>query len=130
MGEKPADGNPLTEGLQRYFATVMEGLRLRGELLSIEWQEEKRRLFGVVLGATVAALAVAMTVASVNVLVLIVFWPQRVLIAAIFVALYALIAIVVGLVVRSRLSHRRKPFQATFEELQKDRDRFLSGGRG
>jgi len=129
MGEKPADGNPLTQGLQRYFATVLEGLRLRGELLSIEWQEEKRRLFGVVLAATVAALAVAMTVASINVLVLIVFWPQRVTIAAIFVVLYALIAIVVGLVVRSMLRNRRKPFQATFEELKKDRDRFLSGGR-
>jgi uncharacterized membrane protein YqjE len=44
-----------------------------------------------------------------------------------FGVFYALVALFVGLSVRRRVRSGEKPFQATFEELRKDRERMLSG---
>ena len=120
---------PLTEGVQRYAATLLKGLRYRGELLSVEWQEEKRRLFQVVLSAVFAALSATLALASVNVLLLLVFWDTyRVEVTVAFAVLYAVLALVLALIVRRRVRLAEKPFQATFEELRRDGERFVPRG--
>lgn len=121
-------GAPPTPGVQRYVATLLEGVKYRGELMSLEWQEEKRRLFQVVLSAVLAALSTAIALASLNVVLLMIFWEtHRLEVAVGFSVLYALLALIFGLSARRRARLKDKPFQSTFEELRKDGERILSG---
>lgn len=115
------------QGVQRYMATLLQGLKFRGELLSVEWQEEKQRLFRLVLGAVVAAMSASMAVVSINVLILVMFWDSyRMQVVVGFCFFYALLALVVGFSIRRQIREAQVPFQATFDELKKDGERLLS----
>ena len=127
MSSDDTTGAPLGQGVQRYVATILQGLKYRGELLSVEWQEEKQRLLRLVLGAVVAAMSASMAVVSINVLFLVLFWDSyRMQVIVAFCFFYALLALVTGLSIRGQIRDAQVPFQATFEELKKDRERILS----
>ena len=108
--------------LRRTTATFFQGLEYRFDLFSIELQEEKHRLFLLLCLAIAASMAVFMAFLGLNFVILVAFGEEHRLPVAIgLVAFYLLVAIVIGLMVRRKLVSVTNPFEATLEELRKDR---------
>jgi uncharacterized membrane protein YqjE len=119
-----AEGNHRSPGLlgltQRLVSTGLGALQNRGELLTVEWQEERARLTQVLLAAvSFAFLAILGVVLFTTTIVLLFPVEQRVYVMAGFTVLYLIGAVVAWLVLRSLL--RRAPFAESLDQMQKDR---------
>jgi uncharacterized membrane protein YqjE len=127
----PADQGPseFQIAARRVAASVIEGLELRLQLLSLELTEERQRLASVVLAALLLALALFMLFLCGNAALLIVFWDtHRVPVALGLCGLYAVLAAGLGLWIALRRRRRAPPFAATREVLARDH-RGLRGPR-
>jgi uncharacterized membrane protein YqjE len=116
------DESKFADSLKRINAAAWQGLEYRFELLATELHEEKQRLL--ILGALtqVALFAAFMAFLCLNLLVLVVFWDEhRVAAALILAAFYLLVASAGGLYVHRRARNAAHPFSASLEELRKDR---------
>ena len=129
-GSKPLQGHPLGmfDSLKQLLATLAGIAQTRIELLGSEVEEQVARLSAMLLW-TIVSLFLAFTAAVlVGVAVLIAFWDtNRILAAMLLAAGYTLLALISWLRVRALVRGRPHLFQATVEELAKDRDRL--GGR-
>ena len=129
-GSKPLQGHPLGmfDSLKQLLATLAGIAQTRIELLGSEVEEQVARLSAMLLW-TIVSLFLAFTAAVlVGVAVLIAFWDtNRILAAMLLAAGYTLLALISWLRVKALVRGRPHLFQATVEELAKDRDRL--GGR-
>ncbi|HHH38857.1 MAG TPA: hypothetical protein ENK50_04705 [Sedimenticola sp.] len=113
----------LYESFSTLLARLAEGLQLRIELFGVELQVEKQRL--------VATLALAVSTAGVAVsawltghlLVVLVFWEQRVIACAVLLVADLLLAAALALALRRRVKGSSPPFAASLSELRQDRQR-------
>lgn len=127
MNSRDSSGSTFGQGVGHYLGTLLQGAKLRADLMSLEWREEKRRLFQLVLFTILVALLGAMAVASLNLLVLVLFWDDhRLAVTVGFTVLYSTLALAMALIARHRFRSLDLPFQATFEELRKDREHLMS----
>jgi len=116
------DGSKFAESLKRATAVAWQGLGYRFELLAAEFHEDRRRLLVLVALAQVALFAAFMAFLCLNVLVFVIYWDRhRLAVAVILSALYLAVAVAVGASVRWRARALSRPFDATLEELRKDR---------
>ncbi len=106
--------------LGRLGRTAFGALVNRGELLKLEWQEERARLVELLVWAVGLIFFVMMTVVLLTATILLLV-PEdyRVYAAAGFTILYALAAVGAWLAVRSLLDH--EPFSESLAQLKKDR---------
>ena len=129
-GSKPLQGHPpgMFDSLKQLLATLAGIAQTRIELLGTEVEEQVARLSAMLLW-TIVSLFLAFTAAVlVAVAVLVAFWDtDRILAAVLLAAGYALLALISWLRVKALAQGRPHLFQATLEELAKDRDRL--GGR-
>jgi len=129
-GSNPPQGHPLGmfDSLKQLLGTLAGIAQTRIELLGTEVEEQVARLSSMLLW-TIVSLFLAFTAAVlVAVAVLVVFWDtNRILAAVLLAAGFALLALISWLRVRAVARGRPHLFQATLEELAKDRDRL--GGR-
>ena len=125
-GSKPAQGHPtgLFDSLKQLLETLAGIAHTRIELLGTEVEEQVARLSGMLLW-TIVSLFLAFTAAVlIAVAVLVTFWDtNRILAAVLLAAGYAVLALFSWLRVRALARVRPHLFQATLEELAKDRDR-------
>jgi uncharacterized membrane protein YqjE len=100
--------------------TSLGALRNRGELLVLEWQEEKARLTGLLL-LTVGLLFLAIMAMMLLTATVIFIFPEdsRVYAAAGFTVLYLAGAAWVFFSIKSMIKH--EPFSETLNEVKKDR---------
>ncbi|AOJ02809.1 MULTISPECIES: phage holin family protein [Burkholderia] len=111
--------------LRRLLGSAFALLQTRLELVGIELAEEKERLMGVLFLGLAAMMLATMALISLTVLVAIAFWDTyRWQSLAAITALYALGALACGLKARSGLRDAPVVFEATLNELEKDRELF------
>lgn len=125
--ESPRGADDLGATAGRLSASLLEGIQLRLELFALELTEERHRIGAQFVSVLAAALAVVLSVLSLNVLVLVVFWDtHRVAVALATFVFY--VALAVGFAIRYQ-RHRRRgapAFATTLEVLARDR-RSLTG---
>ena len=105
------------------LATAIGIGRTRLELLSVELREELHRTAGLVVWGAVAVLAAGGGVLFAGLAIIFAFWDTHRLLAAVLVTVaYFVLAVVAGLVIRSRLRTRPPFLQSTLAELARDED--------
>ncbi len=120
MSELPGAG--FLGSVRQLFATLLETLHVRLELLGTELEQEKRRVFSALVLAAVAIVCLALGLVMVSVLVLLIFWDSYRLGAACTLALlYGGGAAYLLLRAKQKLSAPSGLFEHSLAELQRDR---------
>lgn len=103
----------------RLLRTGLGALRNRGELLAVEWQEEKARLTELLVWTLGLVFLGLMALIMLTATVILLFPAHlRVYAAGGFMLLYLLGTLVVWLTLKSLL--KREPFEATLAQAKKD----------
>ena len=129
-GSKPPQGHPpgMFDSLKQLLGTLVGIAQTRIELLGTEVEEQVARLTSMLLWAIVSMFLAFTTVVLMAVAILVAFWDTNRILAAILLAAgFAVLALISYLRARAVARGRPHLFQATLEELAKDRDRL--GGR-
>lgn len=109
--------------LRQLLGTVVGIVQNRIELLGTEVEEQVARLTSMLLWTIVSLFLAFTTVLLVAVAILVAFWDSnRILVAILLAAGFAVLALVSFLQFRAVARGRPHLFQATLEELAKDRD--------
>lgn len=127
---KPPQGHPvgMFDSLRQLLATLAGVAHTRIELLGTEVEEQVARLTSMLLWAIVSLFLAFTTVVLFAVAILVAFWDtNRILVAVLLAVGFAALALISWLRVRAVARGRPHLFQASLEELAKDRDRL--GGR-
>ena len=125
-----SQGHPLSmfASIRRLIDTLVGIAQTRIELLGSEVEEQVARLTSMLLWAIVALFLAFTTAVLIAVAILIAFWDtNRILVAVLLAAGFALLALISFLRVKAVARRRPALFKATLEELVKDRDRL--GGK-
>src|SRR5438477_10113561 len=119
MGENNHQTPSFATLARKVARTGLGALGNRGELLAVEWQEEKAWLIELLIWA-VGLLFVAIMAMMLLTATIIFLFPEdkRIYVAGGFALLYLLAAIVVGLTIRSLLKH--EPFAESINQIRKD----------
>jgi len=125
-GSKPTQGYPvgMFDSLKQLLATLAGIAHTRIELLGVEVEEQVARLTSMLLWTIVSVFLAFTTLVLMAVAILVAFWDtNRILVAVLLAAGFAVLALISWLRVRAVARGRPHLFQATLEELAKDRDR-------
>jgi len=126
MTDPKASGDPgslgLFDSVKSLLSTLVALAHNRLELLSTELHEEVERVALLVLWGAVALFFAFLSVVFVAVLILVAFWESRVLTASLLAASFFALALVTGLVARHQIAAKPRPFDASLNELAKDRE--------
>lgn len=119
MAFRDSNGPALGDLMGRLGRTGLSLLHNRAELLTVEWQEEKARLFDALVRAIgllfLGLMAVLMLTATI---ILLVPAEYRIYAAAGFALIYAIAAVAVWASLKSRL--KEEPFTESREQVKKD----------
>lgn len=111
---------------RRLGAAFLGLLHSHVELLGIELQEQKARTVSLLLFAGLALVFALLLLVGLSTLVLIVFWDDHRLAAIIGLCVfYALATVFCGVRLKAAVFDESSPFNATLEELAKDRERLM-----
>lgn len=121
MDEEPKQEDGLLSAVSRAVRTLRETVENRVELFLLEAKEDRLKLFEALCLAVVAVVLALMTMALITLTVVVIFWDTHRLLALVAVTLvYGTGATVAFVKLRSRLKNWQS-FQATLEQLEKDR---------
>ncbi|MFC3607073.1 phage holin family protein [Stutzerimonas tarimensis] len=113
---------PSVKRLGSAFAGLMQG---HLELLGIELQEEKARAIKLFLLAGVSLVLGILILVGISAVVVMAFWDNRIAATIILCLLYAIaLGVCLSMVMRI-IKEFTQPFQATLEELARDRERLM-----
>ena len=105
---------------RKIIQTGLGALGNRGELLAVEWQEEKARLVALLLWGLGFLLLGILTIGLLTATVIFLFpLDQRIYVAAGFTILYLVGAVIALVVVKSLL--KLEPFSESITQVKKDR---------
>lgn len=111
----------ISDAVRRIGGTVLDMLQTRLELAAVEIEEESRRLLGYFVLALLALILFGLAMLLVSLAIILVFWDNYRLEAAIGLAiLFGAAAGMIGLKLRSDFSSRPRLLAATVGELNKD----------
>ena len=120
---RPRPGLGLLDSAKALLATLIAVVHNRLELLSTELQEEIERIALMLLWGAAALFFVFLAIAFLALLILIAFWDDhRLLVAALLAALFVVLALVAGFAARKQIAAKPRPFDASLNELAKDRE--------
>jgi uncharacterized membrane protein YqjE len=119
MGEDDHRGPGFATLLRRLAQTGLGALHNRGELLAVEWQQERARRVEFLL-ATVVFIFLALMAAGMLTVLIILLCPEeaRLYVAGGFTLVYLGGAVWTGLFLKSMLD--QKPFSESLNQLKKD----------
>jgi uncharacterized membrane protein YqjE len=127
MADAAPESRGLFESLKTLAATLLAMAHTRLRLLSTDLEEERERLFSVVVAGLVALFCLEVGVVLVTVFVVVSFWDGNRLLALGTLAGLFLLA---GLLALARILYQLKTkprlFNATLAELAKDREQLSS----
>jgi len=116
-------GRGLMASLRRLLATVLEIAHVRLELLAVELEQEKQRVFDALLWAAIAVLLLGMGLTLSTVLLAMLFWEgHRLLALGVLCVLLIGASVVAARLARARLRSAAGMVSATLGELARDRD--------
>lgn len=120
---RPSAGLGLFDSAKALLATLIGIVHNRLELLSTELQEEVRRVALLLLWGAVALFFAFLAIAFAALVILIAFWDDhRLLAAALLAAAFLVLALVAGFAARNQIAAKPRPFDASLDELAKDRE--------
>jgi uncharacterized membrane protein YqjE len=127
LGPEPEEERPgsasLMDSAKRMLATIIALVSTRLELFTTEIEEEIQRAVGIVAWALVALFFGSLTVLMIAFTVIIIFWDDHRILAAVLVtAAFLLATVVFGLLARSRLKAKTRFMATSIEELKRDRE--------
>jgi len=118
-----ASGLGLFDSVKAVLATIVAILHNRLELVSAELQEEVARLALLLLFGAVALFSAFLALAALGLVVLIAFWEEhRLLVAVLLAAWFLILALLAGYAARAQMAAKPRPFDASLNELAKDRE--------
>lgn len=121
MEENSHAENGLLSTVADFFKTAREAAENRVELLIVEWREERLRLISALMLLLVGAVTALMTLVLVTFIIVVIFWEtHRLLVLILLAAIYAGVTVAAFWTLRSR-TRQWKAFDATLEEMKKDR---------
>ena len=127
MEATPQAGAPhsgLLQSLRILLATLLDAVRTRGELLQVEFEEERLRIAGITVFALAAFFFLALAVLLLSLFLILLFWDShRVMVCGLLALAYFLTGIVCALIARQRLRAKSTLFAASLAELAKDGER-------
>lgn len=119
--ERPVSS--LFQSLSNFVATFIAIVHTRIELLTTELQEEVRQVGAILLWAFIAAFATMMGLFLGALAVIFIFWDTHRMAASLaMIALFVLIAVAAGLMLRKKMQEKAPLLDDTLAELAKDRD--------
>ena len=122
-GERPSRSAGLMDSAKRMLATVIALVSTRLELFTTEIEEEIQRAAGILMWGLVALFFGSLTVLMVAFTIIIIFWDDHRILAAVLVTSSFLLAtLIFGLMARSRLKSKARFMGASIEELKRDRE--------
>jgi uncharacterized membrane protein YqjE len=124
-GARRAGG--LMGSLRNLASTLIAVAQTRLQLLANELHAEKLRLARLGLFAAAAVFFLSLGIIMLTLLVIAVFWDSnRLLAIGSFAGIYLLLGIAFGVTVLRRATERTRLFEASLQELSKDRERLSS----
>jgi uncharacterized membrane protein YqjE len=119
----------LFESLRSAAGTGLGFVQTRVQLFGVELEQELLRARSLIIRGVTAVLLVFLAAGFGGTALIVLFWDTHRELAAILVAVFfALLATVAGVLFKSALSLRSRPFDSTLEVLERDRDA-MRGGR-
>jgi uncharacterized membrane protein YqjE len=113
--------NPsLFNSLRSFGAVMLATLCTRFDLATLELEEQAIFAAQLILAGIVSILCLATAFFFLMVLIIVIFWAEKVLCVAIITGVYLLGALIFGLIARNMLEHRPKLLEHTLAELRKD----------
>lgn len=107
--------------LRRLFATLLQVVRLRFELASVEVDEQVAFAANLLIWILVALFCASLGAMFLALAIIVIFWDtHRVLAATGVTAVFLLLALIATRVVQVRLQQRPRFLAATMAELQRD----------
>jgi len=120
MSENNHEGAGLGTLVNRLGRTALGALENRGELLAIEWQEEKAHLIELVVLAVALLFLGMLGMLALSATIIFLFAPEyRIYAAAGFTLLYLAGAVAVFFSMKSLLKH--EPFAESLKQIRKDK---------
>jgi uncharacterized membrane protein YqjE len=113
----------LMDSAKRMLATVIALAHTRLELFTTEIEEEIQRAASILLWGLVALFFGSLTVLMIAFTVIIIFWDDHRILAAVLVTVtFLVMTLVFGLLARSRLKSKARFMAASIDELKRDRE--------
>jgi uncharacterized membrane protein YqjE len=121
-GEETREDRPgLLVSLRSMLATVLELLQTRLELFTTELEEEMHRVATLLLWSIIAIFFGGLFVLMLAVTIVIAFWDEHRLAAAVIMtSIFAIVVLVSGLIVRAKMRAHTRLLSLTLEELRRD----------
>ncbi|MEO7774820.1 MAG: phage holin family protein [Steroidobacteraceae bacterium] len=121
-GEDLREERPgLLVSLRAMFSTGLQLLQTRLELFTTELEEEMHRIAGLLLWSIIAIFFGGLFILMLAVTVVIAFWDEHRLAAAIgMTSIFAIVVLVSGLIVRAKIAAHTRLLSLTLEELRRD----------
>jgi uncharacterized membrane protein YqjE len=120
MAENGHNSPGLSALITKFARTGLGALQNRGELLSVEWQEEKARLTEVIVWAIVATFLAVLGLGMLTAFIIFLFPAElRVYALAGFAVLYLAGAIIAWVSMRGLLT-KQEPFAESIAQIRKD----------
>jgi uncharacterized membrane protein YqjE len=112
----------LFNSMRSFVGVLLATFCTRFDLIKLELEEQV--LFGtqLVFSALAAVLCLATAFFFLMLLLLAIFWAERVLVLSIILGIYVLGGVIFGLIASGLLAHRPKVLEQTMTELRKDVD--------
>jgi uncharacterized membrane protein YqjE len=123
QGEDPREhvvGGGLTGTVRKILDSASGFLATKLELISIELQEEKRRVLEILLLAALAILFGVLTLIILSFTIVVIFWEHRIPVLIGMSIAYLIGSVLLFQLVRAKASLSAKIFQTSIDELKKD----------
>jgi uncharacterized membrane protein YqjE len=117
-----AEPGGLIDSARRLVSSVVEAVQTRFELAAVEIEEQVHWAAELLVWTFVALAAAASGIVMLGFVVVVVFWEHRVLASGLVALAYLLTAGAALLVLRGKVRARPRLFDASVNELAKDRD--------
>ena len=110
----------LSTSLGRVWGTFVEGIEYRFDLFTVELQEESMRRARHLLALQLASFAIFLAFLSLNALLIVAFWENRIVVVAAMLGFYAVAGLLLAWRTFASIANAPPPFGATIGELRKD----------
>jgi uncharacterized membrane protein YqjE len=128
MPEKSTgESRGLFESLSMFGATMLAVVRTRLELLSIDLEEERERLFSLMFIALAAAFLLGIGIVLAVILLVVAYWEtNRLMVLGILTAFFLLLGAALAAYAMQKMRSKPRLFTSSLSELNKDQQQLSS----
>lgn len=123
----PGESKGLFESLSMFGATMVAVVRTRLELLSIDLEEERERLFSIMLIALAAVFLLGIGIVLAAILLVVIYWEtNRLMVLSVLTAFFLLLGAALATYAIQKTRSKPRLFTSSLSELNKDQQQLSS----